>query len=105
MSVKQIIFDDLVIKQFRPGALIGRMSKRSQLNRLFTQINNEGHSKMKETTESMVNQQRVEEIKNDGTENGPRTGTTALTGFMKQFTAPTSAKEGAPGPDGDALAE
>ena len=69
------------------------MSKRSHLNDLFKQINNEGHSKMKETTDNMVNQQKVDEIKKEGNDNGPRTGTTALTGFMKQFTAAPTKKE------------
>tara|TARA_B110000285_G_C14916096_1_gene510298 strand:+ start:653 stop:835 length:183 start_codon:yes stop_codon:yes gene_type:complete len=60
---------------------------------------------MKETTDNMVNQQRVDEIKKEGNENGPRTGTTALTGFMKQFTASPTTKEGAAGLGGDKLAE
>jgi|APSaa5957512535_1039671.scaffolds.fasta_scaffold166134_1 hypothetical protein len=62
------------------------MSKRSHLNDLFKQINNEGHSKMKETTDNIVMTQKIDEIKKDGNDTGPRTGTTALTGFMKQFT-------------------
>jgi len=105
MSVKQIVYDDIVIKKYRPGALICRMSKRSHLNGLFKHINNEGHSKMKETTDNMVNQQRVDEIKKEGNENGPRTGTTALTGFMKQFTASPTKKEGSTGLERDKLAE
>ena len=41
---------------------------------------------MKETTDNIVMTQKIDEIKKDGNDTGPRTGTTALTGFMKQFT-------------------
>lgn len=46
-------------------------------------------------TEKMVGEQKIDEIKNtDNPDGAAKTGTTALTGFMKQFTAaPAKVKE------------
>ena len=87
-SMKQIVHEDLIIKRFRPGQSICRMTKRSEINKLFNYINYNGKSKFKEDTSKMVMDQHIEEIKaSEFPNNEPRTGTTALTGFMKQFTA------------------
>ena len=86
-SLKQIVFEDVVIKRFRPGQLICRMTKRSETNKNFSFINHNGKSKFKEDTDKMVIDQHIEELKaGENPTNEPRTGTTALTGFMQQFT-------------------
>lgn len=86
--MKQIVHEDVIIKRFRPGQLICRMTKRSQINKLYRGINDQGKSKFKEMTEKMVGEQKIDELKNtDNPDGQAKTGTTALTGFMKQFTA------------------
>ena len=53
-SLKQIVFEDLIVKRFRPGQMICRMTKRSETNKNFSFINHNGKSKFKEDTEKMV---------------------------------------------------